>query len=375
VAAVGAVAWVLTQPADGTAASEGEAPTAPATPPASRQVELLGDPASPVWIDGKPVARGSGGPRLSSQPVGPHTVVVAAGSGCEAASPELVGPCCRTETVSLDLPAGDGPFPWQPPAVTAPDAKRALSLWATDATGADAPKLKWWINDKPVPAGTTELKDLPVGMIRWRLESGTCPAAALGCAGDGTCPPGCTSMRGEVELACGDGPQILSLTLPAAGEAASTTPAAPPAATDADGVRPTEPKPERKPRTEATQKQPTEPITTAPVEVRLDYQATVVGVSVDKGLDAATSGGGVAAKLGTVESCFAKSHTTGEFRGTVVVDFKVDKSGIVEASSVTASTRSGNNGVDACAVSAVKNAKISTKKPGAGRVKITFVAQ
>ena len=60
----------------------------------------------------------------------------------------------------------------------------------------------------------------------------------------------------------------------------------------------------------------------------------------------------------------------------VTVEFRTDRSGVVDAASVKVVGSSGAGQVDACVTAAVKAAKFSgTRKPGMGKVAVRFAAE
>lgn len=356
VAALGAVYWVWRGSGDFGVASAppAAAEVAPASAPvATRLLQLVGLPeGASVWVDGvrkRPDASGE----IGALPVGAHAVTVGVGADCASD-----GACCAKAEGALDLPAGDGAFPWTAPAPTPLADHRALALQLTGV-----PAARWWINDKQVPAGKPDVADLPLGPISWRVEVGSCPASAHGCTDSGACPPGCSSRAGTFDLVCGHGPATLAVSLDAPmSEAPSPSAATTPA--------PADPK-VKKPK-EAT------PVEAAPaIEQRLVTSVSVGSRSVDKGIETSIVDAVMDRKQGAIAACYEKLIAgKPSDRRTVVVDFKVDRSGEVDRSSVFASGSSGSASLDACVISAVKGATFSgVKKPGPGRVSAIFEAQ
>ncbi|HMV68386.1 MAG TPA: hypothetical protein PKA64_16175, partial [Myxococcota bacterium] len=351
--AVAAVVWALwgSRPAP-------PAPVEAPPPPAPRVVELTVPADVAVWLDGARVSLTGTTTQLTLAP-GPHAAAIGVGPGC-AGEPEA-GPCCAITPAPLDLPAGEAPFPWAPPA---PPPLARVVQFKMGGPGAAAAQV--WVDEQPVGNvdGLAE-STLPVGSHAWRLEVGACPEKARGCLAASVCPAGCVSHVQPIEVQCGDGPQRITVDVPAPLAGKEPTPPAPN----------TEPNKKQKPKADPQQQQQ-QPAQV--VEQRLVVDVSVNAKAIDKaGPETQVVQAGMAAKAGSMKACF-ESYLGGKSSDpkVVTVEFRTDRSGVVDAASVKVVGSSGAGQVDACVTAAVKAAKFSgTRKPGMGKVAVRFAAE
>jgi serine/threonine protein kinase len=353
--AVAALAWVMWEPSPGPPPPP-QAPVAAAGP---RTVDISVAVDVAVWLDGARVPTTGA---VTSLPVesGPHKVHIGVGSGC-GPLPEA-SPCCTLAESTLDLPAGDTPFPWSPEVPT--PAARTLQLTLSGPAGKTA---SVWVDDLPVEVtdGVARSEQLP-GSHTWRVEAGTCPEAARGCADANNCPPGCVSHMQGVEVVCGPDVQRITVNVPEPIGTATTTPPTP-----KDPKDPKEPKPPKPPK-------PVEDTLPPPPDLKLVADVTVTARTVDKaGPETTIVQAGMAAQTGRMKSCFEGTLGGKPSDARVVtVEFKTDRAGVVDTSSVRVVGSSGVSQVDGCATAAVKSAKFSgTKKAGMGKVVVRFAAE
>ncbi len=153
---------------------------------------------------------------------GSHRLEVLVGSACDSES--CPGPqcssCCAvveqtldvaagvtTETVTLPAPVGVGPRPVSLVITQEPRLGRL--------TGAIQ-----GVAEPQVDGSALLFAAVSPGLHSLRLEAGRCPASALGCATSETCPAGCASWIGDLDVPCGDGEHQEALLL--RGTAASS---------------------------------------------------------------------------------------------------------------------------------------------------------
>jgi serine/threonine protein kinase len=328
--------WVSRQTRAPAPIEEVDAP--PVVAAVDRELRVPVPAGARLFVDGAEVTPEGGVASLRHAP-GLVELKLLAGAACATGEGD---PCCAVETMAVEVVAGDTP---QDVSVATPSpAPRVVRF---EVKGAASSR---WLDDVAVAVDGTPL---PVGAHRWRVDGGTCPVDAAGCSDGGGCPPGCVSRAGAVEVVCGEGPQVVDVSLPKpVGTAPASTPKPPkPSQTAADAVA--------------------EP---APAAVVV-YEVRTSARAVDEAVPVSAVNSALRGVESSAEACF-RGHVSGATSPrSVTVSFKVAKSGAVDRESVRATGSSGHMSTDGCATAAVKAMTVrGLKKGGDGQALFTFQA-
>ncbi len=164
--------------------------------------------------------------RVEAMPAGPTRVRVQIGDGCA----ERGGVHCGAVELETEIVEGAGS---QVIALVAPTpGKSSLTV------SAPVPSFTVKLGDAPSVAGsdgTAAVDSLVPGVYMILVEAGACPTDVQGCESSASCPPGCSSWKGEVVVPWVGGSHRLEAPL---GLAVTDTPPAPPGTASA-AVTPT----------------------------------------------------------------------------------------------------------------------------------------
>ena len=324
----------------------------PGTPAgATLQVIPAGD-VTRVRVDGVDATHGADGWTVAALAAGPHTVTLAAGSGCGVEGDITCGGCCACATQPVTLADGET----QKLAVAAPapvSARDVVVNLSGDLAGRPARVRVGTVDATADGAAFKATAPLAAG-VPVRVDVGTCADDAAGCAQSAECPPGCWSSVSKVDLVCGADPLAVPVTLPAAPTAAEPAPATstPPAA------KPSRSRPSPRPAANTTA-QPA-------------AQSLVVSTQVQSstGLDEGKLASAMRAMAPSLQYCWHQLPAPYASLPTASVEFKV-KRGAVDASSPTLAARTGNSTIDQCILTKVKVALLGNDA-GSGKAKVAI---
>ncbi len=324
----------------------------PGTPAAATlQVLPAGDVAR-VRVDGVEATHGPDGWTASGLAAGPHTVTLAAGSGCGADGEIACGGCCVCATQPVTLAEGET----QKLAIStpAPVSTRAVVVKLSGDLAGRAAHVRVGAVDATADGGDFKATAPLAAAVPVRVDVGTCADADADCAEGAECPAGCWSSVSKVDLVCGADPLVVPVMLP------NATPEAAPAEAPSRTAAPSRPS-----RTRSNAKPP-------PTSAEPAAQALVVGTQVQSssGVDEGKLAAAMRAMAPSLQYCWHQLPPPYASLPTASVEFKV-KRGAVDSSSPTLTARTGNATVDQCILTKVKVALLGNDA-GSGKAKVAI---